>query len=81
MRGDIRDSAVLNGLPEGIDNLVHIAARAGVRPSIADPVLYYDVNVTGTLNLREFARARGIRRFIFASSSSGYGNNEKVPLL
>jgi len=79
VRGDIRDLGVLAGLPEGIDTIVHIAARAGVRPSIAQPALYCDVNVTGTLNLLEFARARGITRFIFASSSSVYGNNEKVP--
>jgi UDP-glucuronate 4-epimerase len=79
VRGDIRDASLLDGLPEGIDTIVHIAARAGVRPSIAKPKLYYDVNVTGTLNLLELARKRGIPRFIFASSSSVYGNNEKVP--
>ena len=79
VRGDIRDEGVLAGLPDGIDTIVHIAARAGVRPSIAQPALYYDVNVTGTLNLMEFARERGIRRFVFASSSSVYGNNERVP--
>ena len=79
VRGDIRDERVLAGLPDGIDTIVHIAARAGVRPSIAQPVLYYDVNVTGTLNLMEFARERGISRFVFASSSSVYGNNERVP--
>jgi UDP-glucuronate 4-epimerase len=50
-----------------------------VRPSIAQPALYYDVNVTGTLNLMELARERGIKHFVFASSSSVYGNNEKVP--
>jgi UDP-glucuronate 4-epimerase len=79
VRGDIRDGDVLGALPDGIDTIVHIAARAGVRPSIAQPALYYDVNVTGTLNLLEFARQRGIHRFVFASSSSVYGNNEKVP--
>ena len=79
VRGDIRDREVLAGLPDGIDTIVHIAARAGVRPSIAQPTLYYDVNVTGTLNLMELARERGISRFVFASSSSVYGNNEKVP--
>jgi UDP-glucuronate 4-epimerase len=78
-RGDIRDPERLVGLPEGIDTIVHIAARAGVRPSIADPALYYDVNVTGTLRLLEFARKRRITRFVFASSSSVYGNNVKVP--
>ncbi|MGD2120292.1 MAG: GDP-mannose 4,6-dehydratase [Gemmatimonadota bacterium] len=79
VRGDIRDPGILAALPDGIDTIVHIAARAGVRPSIAQPALYYDVNVTGTLNLFEFARDRGIDRFVFASSSSVYGNNEKVP--
>ncbi len=79
VRGDIRNEGTLAGLPEGIDTIIHIAARAGVRPSIAQPALYYDVNVTGTLKLLEFARERGISRFIFASSSSVYGNNEKVP--
>jgi UDP-glucuronate 4-epimerase len=79
VRGDIRDPEVLAELPEDLDTIVHIAARAGVRPSIAQPVLYYDVNVNGTLQLLELARARGIRRFVFASSSSVYGNNRKVP--
>jgi UDP-glucuronate 4-epimerase len=79
VRGDIRDAGLLATLPEDLDTIVHIAARAGVRPSIAQPVLYYDVNVHGTLQLLELARGRGIRRFLFASSSSVYGNNEKVP--
>jgi UDP-glucuronate 4-epimerase len=78
-RGDIRDPELLNSLPDGIDTIVHIAARAGVRPSISDPVLYYDVNVNGTLRLLELARERGIRRFVFASSSSVYGNQGTVP--
>jgi UDP-glucuronate 4-epimerase len=59
--------------------IIHLAARAGVRPSLETPVLYYDVNVKGTLHLLEFARLAGIRRFIFASSSSVYGNNPHVP--
>lgn len=79
VRGDIRDPGTLARLPDGIGTVVHIAARAGVRPSIAHPVLYYDVNVTGTLRLLEFARERGINRFVSASSSSVYGNNPKVP--
>lgn len=79
VRGDIRDEGVISGLPEEIDTIVHIAARAGVRPSISQPVLYYDVNVMGTLRLLELAKKRGIKRFVFASSSSVYGNNEKVP--
>ena len=79
VRGDIRDPELLSSLPDSIDTVIHIAARAGVRPSIAQPVLYYDVNVTGTLRLLELARERSITRFISASSSSVYGNNEKVP--
>ena len=79
VRGDIRDPEKLTALPPDIDTIIHIAARAGVRPSISQPVLYYDVNVNGTLQLLELARDRGITRFISASSSSVYGNNEKVP--
>jgi len=79
VRGDIRDEATLAGLPHDIETVVHIAARAGVRPSIAQPLLYYDVNVNGTLRLLELARRRGISRFVFASSSSVYGNSGKVP--
>ncbi len=79
VRGDIRDAELLSALPDGLDTVVHIAARAGVRPSIEQPVLYYDVNVNGTLRLLELARQRGIPRFVSASSSSVYGNNEKVP--
>ncbi|HKO82020.1 MAG TPA: GDP-mannose 4,6-dehydratase, partial [Chitinophagaceae bacterium] len=61
------------------DAIIHLAARAGVRPSIANPAMYYDVNVKGTLHLLEFAKLAGIRQFLFASSSSVYGNNPNVP--
>ncbi|MDZ7780363.1 MAG: GDP-mannose 4,6-dehydratase [Gemmatimonadota bacterium] len=77
--GDIRDIEILERLPEDLDAIVHFAARVGVRPSIANPALYSDVNVTGTARLLEFARQRNIRTFVFASSSSIYGNNRKVP--
>ena len=79
VQGDIRDREALAALPDTIDTVVHLAARAGVRPSIEDPVLYADVNVQGTVTLLDFARERGVRSFVFASSSSVYGNNEKVP--
>ena len=59
--------------------VIHLAAKAGVRPSIEDPVGYYKTNVEGTLNLLEECRKTGIKKIIFASSSSVYGNNEKVP--
>jgi len=61
------------------DAIIHLAARAGVRPSIANPAMYYDVNVKGTLHLLEFAKLAGIRQFLFASSSSVYGNNPNIP--
>jgi UDP-glucuronate 4-epimerase len=61
------------------DILIHLAARAGVRPSIHDPRLYSAVNVDGTVATLELARRVGVHRFIFGSSSSVYGNNIKVP--
>lgn len=78
--GDIRDKEKLNEVfKEKIDIIVHLAAMAGVRPSISNPVLYYDVNINGTLNLLEKCRESKIKKLIFASSSSVYGNNKKVP--
>jgi UDP-glucuronate 4-epimerase len=79
-RIDIRDLDSLSTLlPGHYDVLVHLAARAGVRPSIEDPLSYQDVNVRGTQNLLEFAREKGIPQFVFASSSSVYGVNPNVP--
>ena len=80
-RVDLRDSAAVNSLfhREKFDVIAHLAARAGVRPSICQPELYYDTNVSGTLHLLEAARLTGIGRFIFASSSSVYGISKTVP--
>src|SRR5437868_634943 len=64
---------------EKFDVIAHLAARAGVRPSIQQPKLYYDTNVAGTLHLLEGARTSGVGRFIFVSSSSVYGAAKKVP--
>ena len=64
---------------EKVDAIAHLAARAGVRPSIQYPRLYYDTNVTGTLHLLEAARVTGVERFIFASSSSVYGASKAIP--
>ena len=61
------------------DVIVHLAARAGVRPSLSQPILYEQVNCLGTLNLLERARDHRVSKFIFSSSSSVYGNNKKVP--
>ncbi len=79
--GDIRDTEFIHGIfvQEKPDAVIHLAAAAGVRPSIENPLFYEEVNVKGTINLLEAARTNGIRPFIFASSSSVYGNNTKVP--
>lgn len=81
VEGDIRDTdKVLRMFEETrFDAVVHLAARAGVRPSIEEPLLYEQVNCVGTLNLLEAARKTGITNFVFASSSSVYGINSKVP--
>lgn len=80
IEGDIRDSSAVNqAFSGGIDTVIHLAARAGVRPSIADPDLYVSTNIQGTLNLLKAAQRTGLRNFVFASSSSVYGVNEKVP--
>jgi UDP-glucuronate 4-epimerase len=80
VEADIRDAAKMNKIAaEGADIIVHLAARAGVRPSIAQPGLYADVNVNGTVALLEAAKNNRINKFIFGSSSSVYGNNRKVP--
>jgi len=78
---DLRDNESLRSVFGGgkVDAIVHLAARAGVRPSIQSPRLYYDTNVLGTLHLLEAARLAGVERFIFASSSSVYGASKTVP--
>jgi len=80
VEADIRDrSAMDKAITEDVDVIVHLAARAGVRPSIEQPALYADVNINGTVVLLELARQRHVKKFVFASSSSVYGNNQKVP--
>ena len=81
VRGDIRDKALLDDIfrRSSVDLIIHLAARAGVRPSIQQPLLYEEVNVAGTLNLLEACREFGVRDFLFGSSSSVYGTNRKVP--
>jgi UDP-glucuronate 4-epimerase len=77
---DIRQSDVLDRACRGtLDVIIHLAARAGVRPSLEQPALYTDVNVNGTISLLELARRRGVRRFVFGSSSSVYGNDAAAP--
>ena len=81
IEGDIRNIEALAAIfrKYSIKNLVHLAARAGVRSSIQAPLLYEDVNIKGTLNLLELAREHKVENFTFASSSSVYGINAKVP--
>jgi UDP-glucuronate 4-epimerase len=81
VEGDIRDAGLVDRLfAEGnFDAVVHLAARAGVRPSLSEPILYEDVNCIGTLRLLEAARHHGPKTFLFGSSSSVYGINRKVP--
>src|SRR5262245_9665109 len=81
IEADIRDYAALQRVfaETPFDCVVHLAARAGVRPSLAQPRLYVETNVNGTMHLLELAREQGIKQFVFASSSSVYGNNKKVP--
>jgi UDP-glucuronate 4-epimerase len=80
---DIRDLDHLLRATSGqqFDVVVHLAARAGVRPSLIDPVLYADVNVGGTTSMLEFARRTGVSRFVFGSSSSVYGNSSQTPFV
>jgi UDP-glucuronate 4-epimerase len=81
VHGDITDRAAVEELFGSVrfDQVIHLAARAGVRPSLHEPALYQRVNVEGTVNILEAGRKRGTRKFVMASSSSVYGINEKVP--
>lgn len=81
VEGDIRDASTVDDILSDykIKTIVHLAAMAGVRPSIENPELYCDVNVQGTTVLLAAAQRHGMKNFIFASSSSVYGNNTKVP--
>src|SRR5690606_31886184 len=81
IEADIRGAAAMRDVVSsgGFDTIAHLAARAGVRPSLSEPKLYAETNINGTLNLLELAREFGIKQFVFGSSSSVYGINEKVP--
>jgi UDP-glucuronate 4-epimerase len=83
VQGDIRDRALVARLftEHRFAAVAHLAAMAGVRVSVEDPWLYYDVNLTGTLNLLDAARAHGKPNFVLASTSSAYGNTKQVPFI
>lgn len=81
VQAGLNDPAMLTELFAGtrFDQIIHLAARAGVRPSLEEPALYQRVNVEGTVNLLEAARLHGVKKITIASSSSVYGVNAKVP--
>lgn len=81
VEADIRDKAALATVfaDSKFDCIVHLAARAGVRPSLSEPQLYVETNINGTMYLLELARQHNVLQFVFGSSSSVYGVNEKVP--
>lgn len=80
VEADIRNRQSLEAkLEDEYEAIIHLAAQAGVRPSIKAPVVCQEINVNGTQNMLEFARSRGIKQFVFASSSSVYGINPRVP--
>jgi UDP-glucuronate 4-epimerase len=81
VKADIRDRAALENIfnETRFECIVHLAARAGVRPSLSEPQLYAETNINGTINLLELARLHDVKQFVFGSSSSVYGNNAKVP--
>jgi UDP-glucuronate 4-epimerase len=81
VQADLTDARALDELFANVrfDQVIHLAARAGVRPSLAEPALYQRVNVEGTVHLLEAARKNGVRKVTMASSSSVYGMNSKVP--
>jgi UDP-glucuronate 4-epimerase len=83
IEGDIRDTAALETLfhEHGVRRVAHLAAMAGVRESMRQPALYLDVNLTGTFNLLETARRHGVENFVFASTSSVYGETQTLPFV
>ena len=81
VRGDIRDVELVEEIfsSEKIDCIIHLAARAGVRPSLLEPRSYMDINITGTMNLLEAMRTHNVEHMVFASSSSVYGSRTEGP--
>jgi len=78
--GDLRDPALLQNVAQGVDFVFHLAAFVSVPQSMVEPQLFYDVNVSGTLNLLESARAAGVMQVVIASSAAVYGESQELPL-
>lgn len=79
LEGDLTDPRVFDAFPTDVQTVIHLAGKAGVRPSIADPHGYLEANITATLNVLRWMHDNCIRKMVFGSSSSVYGNQEKVP--
>lgn len=79
IEGDIADKKLFKALPADVDCIIHLAAKAGVRPSIQHPMEYAETNITGTMNILEWMKENRHKKMVFASSSSIYGNNSKIP--
>src|SRR5262245_50994453 len=81
IKTDIRDYAALKRVfsEQRFDVIIHLAAKAGVRPSVSEPRVYTEVNINGTMNLLDLAQRNGIKKFIFGSSSSVYGDHTQAP--
>src|SRR5205823_6475855 len=79
--GCITDRALVRRLCDGMDGVIHLAGLAGVRPSLLDPARYAEVNVEGTTTMMDAAQQAGVKTFVFASSSSVYGNSTPLPAL
>ncbi len=80
VQGDVRDDRLVNGLVRGVNYVFHLAALVSVPESLRDPVLTYDINVNGTLNLLKACVDEGVERFVYASSCAVYGNIEGTPI-
>ncbi len=83
IEGDVRNRALIDGIisEHGVTKIAHLAAMAGVRNSVEEAALYFDVNVNGSLNLMEAARTHGIQQFVQASTSSVYGATARIPFV
>ena len=79
MEGDVRDASFLNNINGKVDLVIHLAAKAGIQPSLQMPKEYLDVNINGTLNVLEWMKNNQVSKLVFASSSSVYGSNNRIP--
>ncbi len=79
IEGDIRNASVFNNIKDKVDVVIHLAAKAGIQPSLQMPAEYLEVNINGTLNILEWMKNNQLNKLVFASSSSVYGSNNRIP--